>query len=367
MGRDQSTGRNAVIDGWRGISVLMVIVGHLLAYRAKGMYPIDALNGLGLSLGSRSFAVISSLGTLGVCFFFMISGYLITTLLVAEEAKRDRVSLKAFYVRRVFRIMPAFYVYVLAVYLLGRAGLVQVGDEAVLRSSLYVCNFSGFSCSWWLAHTWSLAVEEQFYLVWPMIFAFAAWPRRSIAIVLLAGLFVGSLFFAPLGSFIYIMVGVVVALFVGLRERLAAIAPKWIWLCLAVLIVLPAAPQIVVKLLGPAQPVLAAAVMFGTLFGQPGGVLPVVLRNAWLNKIGLVSYSLYLWQQLSLAPIAWGGTVTGAEALYHYGNFAWAVAFIPIAIASYVLIEKPIIALGHRLSRRITEREAGPGAVELRT
>jgi len=356
MGRDQSTRRDAVIDGWRGISVLMVIVGHLFAYRAKGLYPIDALNALGLSLGSRSFAIISSLGTLGVCFFFMISGYLITTLLVAEERKRDRVSLKAFYVRRVFRIMPAFYVYVLAVYLLGSAGLLQVGDEAVLRSSLYICNFSGFSCSWWLAHTWSLAVEEQFYLVWPMLFVFAAGARRSIAIALLAGLFFGSLFFAPLASFIYIMVGVVVALFVGLRERLAAIDPRLVWLCLATLIVLPAAPRIVTVVMEPMQPVISAVVMFGTVLGKPSDVLPAILRNGWLNKIGLVSYSLYLWQQLSLAPAIWGGAVTGADVLYGFGDIAWAAAFVPFAIASYFLIEQPLLAVGRVISRRITER-----------
>lgn len=360
MGRDQFSGRDAVIDGWRGISVLMVIAGHLFAYRAADMYPVDALNSVGLSLGNKSFAILSSLGTLGVCFFFMISGYLITTLLVAEEAKRDRVNLKAFYIRRAFRIMPAFYVYVLTVFLLGRSGLIRVGDEAVLRSSIYLCNFSGFSCSWWLAHTWSLAVEEQFYLVWPMIFAFAASTRRSIAVALLIALFAGSLFFAPLGSFIYIMVGVLVALFAGLRERLAMIDPRWVWPLFAVLVMLPAAPHIIGRIVGPIQPGLAAAVLFGTLFGRCTGVLMVVLRSAWLNKIGLLSYSLYLWQQLSLAPIGWGGTVTGAKTLYSYGNFALALAFVPLAVASYFLIENPMRAMGHRISQRITDRRVPP-------
>lgn len=367
MGRDQFTGRDAVIDGWRGISVLMVIIGHLFAYRAKDMYPVEALNSLGLSLGNKSFAIISSLGTLGVCFFFMISGYLITTLLVAEEGKRDQINLKAFYVRRAFRIMPAFYVYVIAVFFLGRSGLVLIDEEAVLRSSIYVCNFSAFSCSWWLAHTWSLAVEEQFYLVWPMIFAFAGSSRRSSAIALLIALFVGSLFFAPLGSFIYIMAGVVVALFAGLRERLALIDASWAWILFAVLVTLPAAPHSVVKIVGPIQPVLIAAVLFGTLFGRSTGLLTGMLRSAWLNKVGLVSYSLYLWQQLSLAPAAWGGTVTGAETLYSHANIVLAFAFIPMAITSYFLIEKPMRTIGHRISRRLTDRAASPIPVELET
>ncbi len=353
MENAKPTGRDAVIDGWRGVSVLMVIAGHFVAYRAKELYPLDALNSFGFSVGSKTFAIVSSLGTLGVCFFFMISGYLITTLLVSEEDKRDRVSLKAFYVRRVFRIMPAFYAYVLWAYLAGRAGLIGVDDEAALRSSLYICNFSGFSCSWWLAHSWSLAVEEQFYLIWPMIFALAPVSRRRMAVFLLAGLVVGSLYFTPLGSFIYIMAGVVIALFGGLRKRLARVDGIWIWVSLAVLIALPAAPRLVTEIAAPIQPALAAMIMFGTLFGRPSGALRQILRTNWLTKIGLASYSLYLWQQMSLAPAEWGGAMTGADTLYGYGNAGLAVAFIPIAIASYFLIEKPMVVLGHRLSHRI--------------
>lgn len=150
----------------------------------------------------------------------MISGYLITTLLVAEENERDRVS------RRIFHIMPALYIYVIVIYLLGQWDLLRLDNGAVLRRAFYVCNYSGFSYSWWLIHTWSLAVEEQFYLVWPLIFAFAAAFRRSAAVIILAGLFVGWLVFAPRGSFINIMVGVLVALSAALRQRLARVAPK---------------------------------------------------------------------------------------------------------------------------------------------
>lgn len=334
----------------------MVIVGHFFGFRANALFPVEALDSVGLPFGTKSFAIVSSLGVLGVCFFFMISGYLITSLLVAEEEKRGRVSLKAFYVRRVFRIMPAFYAYVLVVFLLGRAGLILVPDEAVLRSSVYVCNFSGFSCSWWLAHTWSLAVEEQFYLIWPMIFAFAAVWRRAAAITILAALLVASAFFEPLSGFTYIMAGVFVALAPRTRDRLSGIDRRVIWLALALLVAFPVAPSSIGRFLMLAQPLMVAVVLFGTLFGAPGGILDAVLRHPWLSKIGLVSYSLYLWQQLSLAPVMWGGKATDADALYALSNVALGLAFIPLAIASYLLIEKPLTAVGHRISRKILDQ-----------
>lgn len=359
MGRSraETTARDAVIDGWRGISVLMVIAGHFFNFRLEGMISFTALNAFGLPFGNKFLAIVSSLGTLGVCFFFMISGYLITTLLIAENRDRGRVSLKAFYARRIFRIMPAFYTYVITVYLLGRSGLILVDDEAIARSSVYLCNFSGFSCSWWLAHSWSLAAEEQFYLLWPMIFVFAPLLHRTIAVALLVGLFLGSLMSPPLGSFVHIMVGVIVALEVGARDRLTGVTPRYIWLALAFLMVVPAMPSTIAFVVKPAQPFIIAFILFGTVFGPSDDLTHRLLRASYLSKIGLISYSLYLWQQLSLAPRIWGGGPTGADILYGRYEFALTFAFVPLAIASYFLIERPLVAAGHRLSKTIKTRQ----------
>jgi peptidoglycan/LPS O-acetylase OafA/YrhL len=83
-----------------------------------------------------------------------------------------------------------------------------------------------------------------------------------------------------------------------------------------------------------------------------------------LVKIGLVSYSLYLWQQLSLAPVLWAGQKTGAEVLYHGFGALLIVAFVPVAIASYFFLEKPLVAIGHRVSRRIIERDSKTAETE---
>ena len=352
--------RNAIIDGWRGISVSLVIVGHLIGYRLPSAYPLDGLNSLGFALGSRMFNVLSSLGVLGVSIFFAISGFLITSLLVAEEAKHSRVSIKAFYVRRVFRIMPAFYFYVFSVWVLHRFGLIFVNETAFVRSSAYICNFSGYSCSWWLAHTWSLAVEEQFYLSWPMLFVLALGLRREIVQCLFVGVTIGSLFVPEIRGFSYILIGVLTALWPAAQRLFARTGGLAIWAALGVLLVAPVTSNIPVvrEAVQIAQPFLVAIVLFGTVLGSGVEKLRGAIQHPVLVKIGLVSYSLYLWQQLSLAPMHWGGMPTGASILYDGIGLLLMVAFVPIAIASYFLLEKPLVAIGHGISRRIIERES---------
>lgn len=357
-------GRNAVIDGWRGLSVSLVIVGHFIGYRLPSIFPTEALNGLGLSLGDRTFDIIASLGGLGVNFFFVISGFLITSLMIAEERKHDRFNIGAFYVRRVFRIMPAFYFYVFAIFLLDLFDLIRVSDGALARSSAYVCNFSGFSCNWWLAHTWSLAVEEQFYLSWPLLFLLSSSRHRwTIAAGLFAGFTIGSLFVSELGSFAYIVLGVLVAQWPAAQQRFARLNGLAIWIALTILLVSPVLQriEIVSTVLPIVQPLLVAIAFFGTVLGPERGMLRWILQLPLLTRIGLVSYSLYLWQQLSLSPVQWNGQVTGANVLQAVFDPLLVVAFVPLAIASYFCLEKPLVKIGHRISRRMIERGSRAG------
>ena len=213
----------------------LVIIGHAVGYRLKALWPVASLDNLGAPFGTKSLAIVASLGDLGVGFFFVISGYLITSLLVAEERNTGNVSLKAFYVRRVFRIMPAFYLYVVAIFILGQAGLVHANNGAFIRSSAYLCDFSGFKCTWWLAHTWSLAVEEQFYILWPVLFLLR--QRLAIALTLFAALLIASVFLHELSAFCFIMIGVVVALESRVRGLLARVSQPAICTALIVLVV----------------------------------------------------------------------------------------------------------------------------------
>lgn len=129
-------------------------------------------------------------GYLGVDVFFVLSGFLITTLLLREVDTAGRISIGAFYVRRALRLYPALVVLCVAVFgvaVVLQEHPVQVGAGAV-ASLAYVANiweYSGHD-TYLLQHTWTLALEEQFYLLWPALLALIAW-RRWTAWFVVAG------------------------------------------------------------------------------------------------------------------------------------------------------------------------------------
>ena len=140
------------LDGLRMVAVLTVILNHV-GYAAV---PAD----------------------LGVSIFFVLSGFLITWLLLKEKERTGAISLRSFYLRRLFRLLPAYYVF-LAIVLtnyFGRShGDVHPRTDIILPSLLYYANyFNAFHDHppTPISHTWSLAVEEQFYLLWPLAFSF---------------------------------------------------------------------------------------------------------------------------------------------------------------------------------------------------
>src|ERR671920_1663400 len=169
--------------------------------------------------GMRALAVIAVLlyhaggggafvpgGFLGVEVFFVISGYLITSLILAQWRSTGRVELKAFWVGRARRLLPALYV--VLVVTLTYAVVFLPGEVAGLRADVLAA--MGYVTNWYLVwghesyfeavgrpsllkHLWSLAVEEQFYLVWPLVLAFGLslgavrWRRRRILVVALMG------------------------------------------------------------------------------------------------------------------------------------------------------------------------------------
>ena len=147
------------IDGLRAIAILTVVACHV---------------GVGGWSG----------GYVGVDVFFVISGYLITSLLVAEAKQHQRIDLWGFYARRVRRLLPALLTVVLGALLLGLIFLVSVDGEqqGLARSAVAALLFNANHYYWWttggyfdtptallpLLHLWSLSVEEQFYLIWPL-------------------------------------------------------------------------------------------------------------------------------------------------------------------------------------------------------
>lgn len=253
--------------------------------------------------------------------------------------------------------MPAFYIYLLAVLALRHFNLLHLDNEAFLRSGAYLCNVSGYKCSWWLAHTWSLSVEEQFYIAWPILFIFLGSPRRSpLMLAILTALTLATFFVHDLVSFAHIAIGTLAALSDKFQKVISRFAgPFTISLGAGILIFQPLlAPWTnTFNVIRCTTPLVTAFVFFGTIQGS--GPLRALVSLNPIRKLGIISYSVYLWQQLSTAPLFWGGMDTGADVLYNsYPYFVW--LFLVPAIISFFLVERPMQAIGQRLSRQITDR-----------
>jgi len=344
------------VEGLRGLAVLLVVLFHA-----------------GLPVAG---------GYVGVDVFFVISGYLITGLLVREHERSGRVSLSRFYARRIRRLLPAAAVVLVAslaaawalVGLLDRPEVMADGAAAALSVSNirfalaegdYFTAIAGPSP---FLHFWSLSVEEQFYLVWPALLLLVGGGRRvRVAAVLglvAAGSFAANLVLTDtsVGWAFYslptrawqLAAGGLLAVagdrFASPHRLVAALGGLVGWAGLAAVV---AAGVLLTEStpypgLAALAPTLGAAVLIatGTLRGGPG----LVLASPPFRFLGRISYSLYLWHWpiLVFAPLV-AGTALGLEA-----TTALAASAVLVAWASWRFVEEPFrrgrlaLALGTR-------------------
>ncbi len=298
--------------------------------------------------------IAGSYAGLGVHIFFVLSGYLITNLLLREYERTSTIRLSEFYIRRAFRIFPAAFVFLVVVIVLFWRDMQWLHIAAAV---FYVANMDAFR-PWIFGHLWSLSIEEQFYLLWP--FTLKKWHRYRIGILVLVMLatpvvrtacyalkinngFLGSL---PLFAD-QLAVGCLLAIYGPRVPRIG----KWLAFPMFLLIVLspwfPATtPLRTLFLLFIFRPVLHISIAFIVLhvIQNPYWVLnwgPV----AWLGK---VSYSLYLWQELFCS-----------NASLHYG-LVLALPALACAALSYYLVEQPMLRLREKLAskQRVMPRAA---------
>jgi peptidoglycan/LPS O-acetylase OafA/YrhL len=135
------------LDGLRAISISLVVLGHMAD---RHYIPGDFL---------------SLYANTGVHIFFVISGYLITQILLREQEQLGTISLRKLYIRKAFRIFPAALVFLAIITVIFWH---QLHWYQIATALLYLGNF-GFTQPWFFQHFWSLSVEEQFYLLWPGI------------------------------------------------------------------------------------------------------------------------------------------------------------------------------------------------------
>lgn len=210
-------------------------------------------------------------------------------------------------------------------------------------AATFTCNIGFVDCDWWVAHTWSLAVEEQFYIAWPLLIALG--PRRwrvPLLVIVLFGCTIQiarapHVFHNNFTSFGCIAAGALYALSPVVRQACQRAAFTPLWLAAVTLLVL--GPLIGLDVLTVLSlPLLVTYIIFA---GNALRWVRAILEWRVLQIVGAGSYSLYLWQQLFLAPPA------------RYAVAPFPLLLLPVAVLlSVYLIERPSIRLGRRLSKR---------------
>ena len=314
-----SMSRIPSLDGLRAVSITLVVLSHLLTWKR-------------VPLG-----LVQSYGKLGVHVFFVLSGYLITSLLLREHERTSTISLRDFYVRRAYRIFPAAFVFLAIVLVLYWH---QMRWYHVAAAVFYAANMD-LSRPWIFGHLWSLSIEEQFYLLWP--FTLKMWNRRRVTI-LLCVFAATPMFRAALIAF-KAQNGIIASLPVFADQLaigclLAIFTPRLPRISVYLALLMVAAMVFI-----PWFPATSAARTLFTLFvlrplldiSIAGVVLHVIqvpyraLNWAPVAWLGRVSYSLYLWQELFCSNVA-----------RHQGYFLVLPA-LACAALSYYFVEQPML------------------------
>lgn len=338
------------LDGLRAVSIMVVLLIHVSYGRFGG-------------------------GFLGVDIFFVLSGFLITALLVAENKKNGRISLAGFYLRRAFRILPPLVCGLILARLLWIDDL--LADDAFWHAAwhvlLFVSNFADADCMGNLVHTWSLAIEEQFYLIWPLVLVLLRFDKmRNVTLLALAlvGLAIGyrafhlssggspiQLYTMTIARMDGILIGGLLAigrLKIGaLLFRMGPDLLLWVVTCVMISILVCSNR---VMFLGNSWAftvfaVISALLILLSLMASPQHPVRRFLRLRAMRYLGTISYGLYV---------------------YHYPVFNWLEQFrsagnLPnfimvgtskvvvstcIAAISWHLIEKPMVLLRKKVLQK---------------
>jgi peptidoglycan/LPS O-acetylase OafA/YrhL len=332
------------LDGLRAWAIIAVLFGHL---------------GISFFIG----------GGLGVDLFFVLSGFLITHLLLREYDRRGSIDLLAFYRRRAWRLLPALVTMLILVDL---ATAIQDPPGGLLRANLIGSIWTlGFVANWareWIGsyiHLWSLGIEEQFYIFWaPIVILLVPRLNRSKGALVLLGLALvdlglragfylgdvvsdGTLNNATYTHVYGLMAGAALAM--ALTRKGAISLPNWSrwlgWLSLPAIVLLTlrvaislGSPAVSVTVVAPIAVLACAILVGGVVVG--GGPWTAVLRLAPVVWVGRISYSLYLWHlpvYVAMDYLLW---VQSHMVLAGAIKVGLSVA---LAAASFHLVERPLL------------------------
>lgn len=356
---------------------------------------------LGVMLWHAGVTIVPG-GFVGVDVFFVVSGFLMTALLLEEARERGRIDVGRFYARRARRLLPAALTALLGTALLT---LLFLPRTRWWDTGIDLVSAAAYVVNWRMAdgatdyldvsraaspvqHYWSLAVEEQFYVTWPLLLLLLLLVARGRAGVFRAGswaltavLFAGSLglsvwwtqTYAPQAYFVTptrvheLMLGAVVAL----GARAWPVVPRFLsaslgWLGLVMILASLFAIDQHTPFPGTAAllPTVGTALVLVSGFRAGLWGPEFVLRARWMQWVGRISYSLYLWHWpfvAAAASIVGVGTGGPVSLPVHWGLLAVAVSVLP-AWLSFRYVEEPV-----RVHGRVLHRRVGPGVATRRT
>jgi peptidoglycan/LPS O-acetylase OafA/YrhL len=355
--------RRSGIDGLRAVAVILVVVFHI----SPGVFPG---------------------GALGVDMFFVISGFLITGLLIDERARRGRIRLRAFWARRARRLVPAL----VAMLLIVTSAALYCGGDVLVGIGRQLLGAATFSTNWLsiangtsyftgttpelFRNLWSLSVEEQFYLVWPfvvllVILARKRWIRFGIFVAVAAlSATAMALLYSPkvdptrvyYGTDTHsfgLAIGAALAVATAgmashplewhrmLRRSLQIAGTVSLAALVALAVVLPSESPLTFRGGLPLVALLSAVTIIGAIV--PGSLLGTVLDFAPLRWIGARSYGIYLWHWPVLVLV-----ITAEPRWQDAASTQWLIGAVTVLVTlaaselSYRFLERPIHRLGFR-------------------
>jgi peptidoglycan/LPS O-acetylase OafA/YrhL len=358
------------LDGWRAVSILLVLGSH-------NPRVFDFPQRL-----DRLF-MWSFDGGLGVRFFFVISGFLITFLLLKEHGQTGGINLKNFYFRRALRILPVYFAFLLVMLCLQLFTVWHQEPVTWLGNVTFLTNV--LPGNWNTGHLWSLAVEEQFYILWPVLLCLIGRPagsNRRLYLVLAIPLvtapicrvigyerlepplfhsfFEGHSFFTNFDS---LAIGCIAGVVFAESGRVAGMLGSRPQMLLVTALFLLAVPYVLGKLL--------ICGIFTVPLGdscEAAGLGLILLQSVWhprlfqplawlpVAQLGVLSYSIYIWQQLFCTNPKDFGFVNPTLMSFPF----WMVGAIGAAAISYYCLERPLLNLRSRL--RPSPQKVGTGA-----
>ena len=336
-----------VLDGLRAVAVFTVITYHF----GFGAVP----------------------GDLGVSAFFVLSGFLITWLLLKEHHREGDISIRRFYLRRVLRIFPAYYVFLLGSFLVDHLRGQSWSSGLRWSGLLYLVNYynalNGHPVTS-ISHAWSLGIEEQFYLLWPLALLLllrqGGRARASLLLAVIIGAVVAwrSYLFLSLhvgSAYVYnafdtrfdnLAVGCLLALCAerpwvsGLSEKLAMNGLLPLGTAGVLLLSRTAVSTSYHYTIGFTVDALLIAVLIVQLLQLYEHRLWRWLEHPVTRYLGVISYPLYLWHQWGLGL---GHRLMAAPVLVQFGTGV--AACVAVASGSYYLVERPFLRLKDRLEQ----------------